>query len=441
MKHARLSPSNLRWAKCAGSVREEANYENTSGAAAIDGTGSHLLLELCLNEDVMPNYFTGRIIGEGHMGKVEGWLVEPEREQRVLMALNYVARRRKELTALYGETASITVESESKSDVGGMFGRKDWYGTCDITITVTRRDECLFVEVIDYKDGLVRVSLVDNSQLLSYAGGKIRPFVASGSDKVRPLDASRVTDGVRITIVQPKTNPPVRYYDYSTFEVIKKLSDLSYQASQTDREDAPLVAGDHCRWCKHKPNCSAQMTESVSVMVKEGNDVNPTGERSLFEMMEGVISDISNTTNAELVELADARAGIIALFDKVESEIGKRLESGVEVDGYAMRPSRSSRVWALPDEDMVQVLKARRLKITDIYPQKLASPAQVMKLEALSEVQKNRLEEDYIIKKEGELKLTRVRGQVKSKAADVFNDVAQPDTTVVQSNEETPCFL
>ena len=46
--HARLSPSSSRWVHCPGSIREEAGYEDVSGEAAIDGTGSHLLLEECL---------------------------------------------------------------------------------------------------------------------------------------------------------------------------------------------------------------------------------------------------------------------------------------------------------------------------------------------------------------------------------------------------------
>ena len=45
--HARLGPSNPRWTKCPGSVREEMFYIDIPGEAAIDGTGSHLLLEMC----------------------------------------------------------------------------------------------------------------------------------------------------------------------------------------------------------------------------------------------------------------------------------------------------------------------------------------------------------------------------------------------------------
>ena len=53
--HAKLSPSKRhRWAACPGSVREEAAYpEQPSGAAAIDGTRSHTLLEYCIKNGVI----------------------------------------------------------------------------------------------------------------------------------------------------------------------------------------------------------------------------------------------------------------------------------------------------------------------------------------------------------------------------------------------------
>ena len=61
--HARLSPSNARWPNCPGSVREEASYIDVAGAAAIDGTGSHLLLEMCLDNAVPAIVYDGQVIG------------------------------------------------------------------------------------------------------------------------------------------------------------------------------------------------------------------------------------------------------------------------------------------------------------------------------------------------------------------------------------------
>ena len=134
--HARLSPSNLRWPLCPGSVREEANYTDVAGDAAIDGTGSHLLLEKCITEGVTPNFYEGKIIGANHHDKPSGWLVAQDRIDRVQMALNYINRRRGELVKEYPH-GKIKVEAESRSNPGARYDRDDWQGTCDITITVT----------------------------------------------------------------------------------------------------------------------------------------------------------------------------------------------------------------------------------------------------------------------------------------------------------------
>ena len=79
MPHARLGPSNPRWRACPGSVREEAVYQNISGAAAIDGTGSHLLLEMCLENGVDAMAYDMQIIGANHHDMPMGWMVEPGR--------------------------------------------------------------------------------------------------------------------------------------------------------------------------------------------------------------------------------------------------------------------------------------------------------------------------------------------------------------------------
>lgn len=429
MAHARLSCSNKRWPHCPGSVREEAQYPDVAGDAAVDGTGSHLLLEMCLNNDYTPNFYEGRIIGVNHEDKPEGWLVNADRIERVQMCINYLNRRKEELRSQFPD-ADIKVEEESRSDPGGMFGRKDWWGTVDITITVVQDGKCLFIETVDYKDGRGWVETEDNTQLLSYAGGKARPWIASGPDLVRPFHPERIPHGIRTTIVQPKTSPPVRYHDYTTAEVVDELVSLSWSATKTDWDDAPLVPGKHCQWCKHKPNCTAQSEQSLEVL-KMSNDVVTQDGQSLFELIEGVIGDVSEMGTQRLTELADAKAGIEAAFERVENELFTRLEQGQEVDGYALKPGRATRLWNEDEEEIVKMLKNRKLKRDDIYPPKLASPAQIEKNANLTDEQKEKIVKQYVTTKAGSLKLTKVGRNKKSELP--FKDVAQSTTDVVPS--------
>lgn len=432
MAHARLGPSNARWPKCPGSVREEANYVDVPGAAAIDGTGSHLLLEMCMDNNVRAEVYDSQIIGANHSDNPMGWLVSIDRIDRVNMCLDYIKRRVDELGEAYPK-ATITVESETKADPGGFFGRNDWWGTVDITITV--RDSmvgnCLFIEVIDYKDGRGWVHVKNNTQLLSYVGGKMRPFVGSGPDLVRPFKPHNV-GGCRITIVQPKTSPPIRYDDEITpSDVMSKLSELSLAAHATDKPNAPLTAGKHCQWCKHKPNCNAKTEQSLNTVESMSNEIVTTEGENLFEYIGKAVADPANLTAEQLTELADARAGLMAAFDKVEAEIERRIDNGEKIPGYAMMPGNDKQVYSVADGEVEKALKGRKFKKDDIFPSKLITPAQVMKSPKLTKEQKSKFADKYISKiASNKLSLKKVAREEKS-AELMFGNVDEP---VVQCN-------
>lgn len=450
--HKRLNPSNKRWPKCAGSPREEANYVDVAGAAAIDGTGSHLLLEMCLDNNVPAIQYDQQIIGANHEDHPSGWLVDKARIERVQMCLDYITRRVNELKAEY-PGCTVVVESESKSDPGGAFGRDDWAGTCDVTITC-RQDhtgEVLFLEAVDYKDGRGWVHVVDDTQLLSYLFGKMRIYIGSGPDLVRPFRIERIKN-CRMTIVQPKTNPVIRYQcstepgkpgteQFTPNYVLKKAEELSRAAHATDDPDAPVTPGKHCQWCKANPkrggHCMAATDQSLEVVKNMSNtDLIPAADLDklpAFEYIGKVIADPKSLTSEQLSELASAKDALMAAFDKCEDEIQLRIESGQQVPGYAMKPGRGSRKWNEDEEVIVKKLKAKRLKLDDIFPKKLISPAALLKSDKLTDSQKKKVESELVSFVEGKLSLTKVAHSVAQSSTDdvqsaemMFADVATP---------------
>jgi len=438
MSHARLGPSNHRWPHCPGSIREEENYPDIAGDAAIDGTGSHLLLEMALEQCVPASAFIGQIIGANHEDKPSGWLIAEDRAERVQMCLDYVDRRIRELKDQF-PGCMVTVDAESRSDPGGMFGRDDWWGTVDITIAATDADRCFFMEIVDYKDGRGWVHAENNTQLISYGAGKLRPFVASGPDLCRPFKTENV-QGCRMTIVQPKTSPVVRYQDASPAEVFRQVEVLSDAARATDDPDAPLKSGKHCQWCKHKPNCTAESEQAIEKVKPMTTDVTADGN-SLFEIVQQTFGDITALPSEKLTELADARAGIEAVFDKVDKEIQNRIETGEDVDGYAMMPGNSAQIWNEDEETIAKALKGRRLKKDQIYPAKLISPTQMMKMSDLTNEQKEKIKKQYISVKAGTLRLKKVARnseQRSEKVIESFDKVVEQQTNnVVQSEPST----
>lgn len=436
--HARLGPSNHRWPACPGSVREEANYPDIAGEAAIDGTGSHLLLELCLENNVPAIQYDQQIIGANHPDHPSGWLVGIDRIQRVQMCLDYVTRRVNELKAEY-PGSTVTVEAESKADPGSAFGRDDWWGTCDITITCRKGETALFIEGCDYKDGRGWVNAKDNTQLVSYLFGKMLPYI----DETLSPDYVK---NCRMTIVQPKTNPVIRYQcstrpedNLSPASVVAKAVEMSRAAAETDKPDAPTRSGKHCQWCKANPkrggHCVTATEKSIQVVTDMSTNLaSPT--LPMFEQITQVVADPKSLTSDQLSELLSAQDALMAAFDACRTEIQVRIEAGEHVNGYAMQPGRATRKWNEPEEEIVKKLKSRRLKLDDIYPKKLISPAAAMKLDKLTDVQKKKIEADLITEVAGKLTLKKVAHSVAQSSTNDVDSVQQMFADVPASTEK-----
>lgn len=418
-EHARLGPSNARWPKCPGSVREEAAYQDISGAAAIDGTGSHLLLEMCLDNNVDAITYDGQIIGVNHEDSPMGWMVHPDRCGRVQIMLDYIVRRVKELKAEGAET--VIVKAETKVNIGDIVGRTDWWGTCDVTIAAWVDGKCAFLEVADYKDGRIYVSEKNNGQLIDYCGGAINARTC------------RDHLPVRMTIVQPKTSTPIRYVDSTSSEVMGTILRVRAKAAAlTDDPNAPLIAGKHCQWCKHKKACTAGAEKSMEVLKVMTNNAEGS---SLFEMIGGMVGNVADLDNTQLADLADAKEALIAEFTKVEEEIERRIDAGDPVNGYAMLPGRGSNDWNVSDEEIEKALKARRMKKGEIFPAKLITPGALKKSELLTDDQKKRIFDKFVSYQAGTKlslkKVARTEAKPEQTLEMMFAGVSETEKTTV----------
>lgn len=377
--HARLSPSNHRWPKCPGSVRMEEQYPNISGPAAVDGTGTHLLVETCLKESTRPSSYVGEVVGEGHEDAPLGWYVDEERAGRAAILFDYLEDRHAEFKREY-PGCRVVVQSESRADPGALYGRDDWYGTCDVSVKVYIEDTLVFVEAIDYKDGRMFVKVEGNTQLTSYLGGKVFENKKHG-----------VPENCRATVVQPKTKPMVRFEDMETKVLELRLNNLCRAAEQTDDKDAPLIPGDHCFWCKHKPHCTANTENAIRETLEMGS-IAEVEEGGVVDIFNQLTADPAKFTEKELARLLDARGGFDAAFDRVLEEAKRRHSAGVPIPGYGDVSGYKTAKWNVGEEEVAKFLKGRKVRKDDIYPAKLLSPAQARKL-SLSDKQKEAMEE------------------------------------------------
>lgn len=396
MEHSRLGCSNTRWPYCSGSVREEANYPDKTSDAAVSGTGSHELLSMVLSnvrptgmpagEQLTAHSYVGLVIGKGHKDKPEGWLIDQERADRVQMAIDYVHQR----ITQYRLNDPINIMTEKKTNPGQRYGRDDWQGTCDITLY-----NDTFLEVIDYKDGYTYVS-EDTSQLVAYALGQ--------NDFINEFRKTKI-QVIRKTIIQPKGRDPIRYIEESAEDNDKLGEKLAFAAGKTDDLNAPLIAGEHCQWCKHKLNCSSRNQIAVATI-------------------NGPISPIQMTPD-ELSKANEAIPMILSFIESIEKETENKINSGIEVPNYAMVAGRPPHpVWT--DEELaMKKLTGMRIEQKLRNKSKIITPTAALKLEKLSEPQKKTLEK-LIHREKATKKLKRVTRK-KLTAKEMFPEGKTPE--------------
>lgn len=410
--HSKLSPSKAhRWAICPGSVREEAKYPDTSGAAAVDGTHSHTLLERALTDDLDPTMYVGKLLDD-HEGE---FIVDKERAQRVAMAYAHVQHRAKELDALM-------VVAESRVDPAALLDRDDCSGTVDVQIHAGTH-----VDIIDYKDGAGIVSAKDNQQLELYALGVLadNPHIQS----------------VRMTIIQPKLAQrgmkAITSYDMMAVDLLARVEQYKAAAAATDNPDAPLVPGEsQCKFCKAKGSCSAlasnvmealSMFQSIDI-AQQAADKNP--------------NELSDQQIREIVESAPL---VRQLLEAVEAEALRRFESGVTISGLKAVYGRGTRSWSLPEEEMADKLVKMGIPKTAIFETKLITPAKAEKLtwekrdgekKQLSDRQLKTLETEYIRKSQGKLTIVPESDHRQAVVLD-----AAPMFGAVNSEPDLPAWL
>ena len=410
--HSKLSPSKAhRWVLCPGSVKAESAFPDTSGAAAVDGTHSHTLLEKALTENRDPLEYVGQTLTD-HEGE---FTVDKDRAIRVGTAYSHVQHRVKELDALM-------VVAESRVDPASLLDRDDCSGTVDVQIHTLRH-----VDIIDYKDGMGVVGAKDNQQLELYALGVLadNPHIQS----------------VRMTIIQPKLAQrgmkAITSYDMLAIDLLARVEQYKAAAAATDKPDAPLVPGDsQCKFCKAKGSCSAlasnvmealSMFQSIDI-AQQAADKNP--------------NELSDQQIREIVESAPL---VRQLLEAVEAEALRRFEAGVTISGLKAVYGRGTRSWSLPEEEMADKLVKMGIPKTAIFETKLITPAKAEKLtwakkdgekKQLSDRQLKTLETEYIRKSQGKLTIVPESDHRQAVVLD-----AAPMFGAVNSEPDLPAWL
>lgn len=330
-----------RWAACPGSVREAAKApKSVSSAYAEEGSDAHALAAYCLERG---EYSSASHIGEKM--EVDGRSFTPDKDMTDAVDV-YINHLFDECSGDGNEQSFIEHGFDLSSIHEGCFGTADHVRWRPATKTLT---------VTDYKHGAgLPVEVENNKQLLYYGLGAL---VTLG------LPAKTV----KLTIVQPRCehpDGPIRSTEIEAFELIEFGAELKMLATATEDPNAPLVPGDHCRFCPAAKDCPAL-----------------TAKRQLIARSE--FSPVLSYDPAKLREALDAIPGVEAQIKAVREFAYAEAEAGRCPPGYKLVAKRATRKWR--DEEEAKSSLCKLVTDDDLYeelfePKYLKSPAQVEKL-------------------------------------------------------------
>lgn len=355
--HARLSPSaSKRWIECPGSVRMTEHMPNKTSAFADEGTAAHELAEHCLRTGFDASRFLGYFVNlevEDAIRKISQqpigdrtYEVTEEMADGVQQYLDFV-------NALVVDP-DVEWESEQKVDLTHIDGMDS--GTADF-FSYHKKNKVLDLADLKYGRG-VPVDPRENTQLLIYAVGVVKRMHNRGIAKVR------------LTIVQPRCphpDGPVRTWECDPLELMEFEADLRGYAKRTFEADAPVKAGEWCKFCLAIATCPTKRAQALGIAKAE---FSPIGELDL-----PIVSEMSSGALAEVLKEVDQ---LEEWCRRVKEHAHSEAVHGRMPTGFKLVAKRATRKWR--DEGSVRDTLADTYGLSDeqIYVDpKLKSPAQL----------------------------------------------------------------
>lgn len=343
MKHDPNGPSKLNQREeCPGSFRLETTAEievrpewagpgtpDDESEASARGTRLHDLIADCIRCDRAPK-----------LEDIPG--ADPESD---LIPLEFCWEQAQKVLADVGEDLLVLVEYKVDLAHLGIPGG----GTIDLAVVNPGKDFVL----IDWKFGYsaVRDPAV-NRQMQAYALGLANDYgcVEGNAIIVQP-------NGIGVA--------PVRSAYYSPEMLARLLPSLQRIVSDTQREDAPLIPGDHCLYCKVKTGCPARKAQADAVLARRAQPILHT------------IAAMEPKHRLDYIErMKLAKGWLESSLDEIDGAI---LDGRVQVPGLVVGEGRKSRDWV--NEYMAaEAMTAAGIPEDRQFKRKVISPAEAEKI-------------------------------------------------------------
>jgi hypothetical protein len=313
---------------------------------AAEGTAAHEVAEMCLAKGMDAIEFIDRVITVGGRGKEDmKFTVNQNMADAVQIYVDYCRELIETADKYLLETkVPIAVIEDS--------------GTADF-IAYHKKEQRL--EIVDYKHGQgIPVEARDNTQGLLYALGAIQLF------HKQPIEH------IRITIIQPRSpheDGPIRSWDLNYDEQLDWAMMFAHGVHATKAVDAPLLAGDHCKFCKAAPMCPTLRDKSMEICMA---DFAPSGEV--------IVSEPATLSPAKIAAVLQEVSIVENWCKRVKEHAFREAVDGRCPPGFKVVATRATRRWKDRD-DATGFLTLYGLDEKDMFTEpELRSVAQLEKV-------------------------------------------------------------
>lgn len=212
----------------------------------------------------------------------------------------------------------------------------------------------------DLKYGHASVLATENWQLMDYAVGALNQVTNNNG-----LQDNGIT--VKFCIVQPRCfdgNGPYRRWELKDVDLRGYVNQMKYACEMSDKPDAKLTAGTHCRDCPARYKCPASLNSSAVI---------------IDESFMAIPVDVSNEGLAyELSMIERAEALIKARKNAMEAEAFKRIASGTSLPGFGVAETFTRDKWNAPAEEVFTMCDL--MGVNARKPPEAKTPNQVINL-------------------------------------------------------------
>lgn len=345
-KHALLGASSAdRWIHCPPSARLTEAMPDTASEYAAAGRLAHEIAELKARD-----CFLGPVSRWEYREQLKEYKSSPHYERGMDSSTDQYLEYLKELALSY--PAAPAVALETRVDYSDIV--PEGYGTADcIMIGADRMD------IVDYKNGAgVLVEAEQNPQLMLYAAGALRLFAPVYGDGIHHI---------RLSIVQPNAGG-IRSWETTVEDLRAWLRGIAAPAAALAYAGkGEFCAGDWCRFCKARAQCSAR-AEAMLALEPLADRV-PAGADHRGAPGKALLSD------TEVGDILTRARGLAAwVKDLEEYALGAAL-AGRDIAGWKAVEGRSTRDWIGGADTAITQLLARGVDEALLYDRKPVSVA------------------------------------------------------------------